>query len=91
MKPKVAGIVIILINACWMLYFFQYLYWYQDTSINRFYTHPYWYLAMNLAFGFIGLVIGIKVYQEKLRVLTGFLSTFILMSMSFIIDIMRNL
>jgi len=89
-KAKIVGIAIILINIFWMFHHLRYLYLYQNPDIFWFYMYPNWYLILNSFIGLIGIIIGIRVYQERLKIIYGIFITVLLIGAGLTTDIIRN-
>jgi len=91
MKAKIAGIIIVLINLFWLLHHLRYLYLYQNPDIFWFAMYPTWYLLLNTLLGFIGIVIGIIVYQRRIKISIGILITLALIGLELSTDLILNL
>jgi len=90
LKAKIAGVIIVLIQLLWMFEHLQYLYLYQNPHKFWLYMYPTWYLILNSFIGFIGVIVGIRVFQEKTTILIGFFYTVILISLGLSTDLIRN-
>ncbi len=67
------GVLILAVNLYWIWHNAR-LYWiYQDTSILYLFREPDWVLIMNMAWGCVGLLLGVKVIQGKVPPLRGIL------------------
>ena len=74
-----------------MLYHLRFLYLYQHRDVQWFSVYPTWYLLLNSIIGFIGVLIGFRVYSEKLKTSNGVFLSVVLIGSGLVTDLILNL
>jgi len=67
-KYKIIGILILIINIIWTVDWIWLFYGYHFTGILWMYMYPDWILILNIVFGMIGIIIGMRLLKESFKI-----------------------
>ena len=67
-KNKIIGIIILIINIIWTGDWIWLFYTYHFTGRLWLFMYPDWILILNIVFGMIGIIIGLRLIKERFKI-----------------------
>ena len=87
-KTFIVGIILIILNILWMFHFvyFSYSYIFRPW-ILWFVMYPYWVLILNILIGIAGVILGILLIKEKIKLKICLVIEFVILLTGFLLRI----
>jgi hypothetical protein len=85
-KNKIIGIILLIVNLTWTGHWIWLFYGYYFTGILWLYMIPDWMLILNMIIGLIGIFIGIKLINKKIKIKSALIINLPLLFFGFFIS-----
>ena len=86
-KTFIVGTILIILNILWISHFAYFLFSYIFRPwILWFVMYPYWFLILNILIGIAGIILGIRLIKEKMKLKTCLAIEFVILLAGFFIS-----